>query len=157
MNVAFGRAFVGGLPESYSGAQCRHFLAVQPGARSCLRAAVLENSADAVALRAAAGVIGLLLLIGWYVTRHRRRVIPLLAVDAVGATGALCAAVVLTALAVDSAVQHGANGAGFFLSGGLAAAAVGAGFVIRFLRGVSRRASSETAAPAPNFGLNTPG
>jgi hypothetical protein len=62
MNAVSGRDFVGALHQTYPGAACRHFLAVQPSAGDCAHAAILENSDDAVILRLLAGLAGLLLL-----------------------------------------------------------------------------------------------
>lgn len=53
-----------------SAASCAHYLAVQPGAGSCARAALWESRDDALFQRGAAGVLGLLALAALVWWRH---------------------------------------------------------------------------------------
>ena len=74
MNKLLGPGFVGGTGRgvSYPAASCRWWLADNLGVHTCARAAVLENSIDAVSLRLAVGVLGLILLLCYYVAPRRR-------------------------------------------------------------------------------------
>jgi hypothetical protein len=79
MNIVLGRAFTGQAPSgvSFRKADCAHWMALWPGARTCAGAQLLEASSDAVVLRAGAGVIGAALLVAYgtvrYVQRQRGR------------------------------------------------------------------------------------
>jgi hypothetical protein len=122
MNALFGRAFVGNLHEAFPFSACQHFLAVQPSTTSCGRAAVLENSSDAVALRLAVGLLGLLIIGAVWVWRrvrpqHTGPVSSVLACTVFG-LGALA----LIGASVDLAITRGSDGVGWYLSGGLVAA-----------------------------------
>ncbi len=69
MNMLFGPGFVGGTGRgiTYPAASCRGWLADNLGVHTCAQAAVLENSIDAVSLRLAVGVLGLILLLCYYI------------------------------------------------------------------------------------------
>jgi hypothetical protein len=126
MNAVFGRAFVGaGLPALVSG----------PGARA---ATVAENADDAVVLRVLAGLVGVLVLVvAAVVSRrrgHRAPTLPAWLLDVVAAVCFGLGAAGLGAISVDQAVQHGARGPGFFLSGALVALAGAAVFGVRAVR-----------------------
>ena len=130
MNRVFGHRFVGGAPAAvgFPAAACRHFLAVQPGARSCAQAAMLENSHDAVSLRLLAGAAGLILLLGYYVARPGRSrsvlpdgFVPVVAVSVFGAAG-----LGLAWLSASNAVVGRSAGPGFYLSGAIVALAMAA-------------------------------
>lgn len=134
-NGVVGTRFVGALPQTYSPAVCGHFLSLHTGAGSCGLAAILENSHDAVALRLLAGLVGLVSVgLAWWTRRYLstdpsfRRLLDgstcLLAAVAFAAATA-----VLLGMSVDTAVQHGSGGVGWYLSGGLVSlvAAVAAG------------------------------
>ena len=73
MNAIFGRPFVGAAVRGSTlpAASCRYWLSNWPGAHSCAQAYLLESSSDAVSLRVAAGLLGLLLLGGYYLARRR--------------------------------------------------------------------------------------
>jgi hypothetical protein len=145
MNAAFGRRFVGGGPGGarYSTAACAHFLAVHPGAGGCARAAMLENSHDAVSLRLLAGLAGLLVLavpagLALLGRRRGRRparsALPSALVPAVGCTAFGAAGVALIGLAVDDTVVGATTGTGYYLSGGLVALAVAAAYALALNR-----------------------
>ena len=76
MNVAVrprvrGRRRAGAV--SYPAAGCQHWLTLWPHAHSCAQAAVLENSSDAVSLRLAVGVLGLVRAGRYYLAARRSR------------------------------------------------------------------------------------
>lgn len=135
MNVVVGRAFTGAAPAgvSFQKADCARWLSLWPGAHTCATAYMLEASSDAVTLRAAAGILGAVLLAGYgvvrYVQRRRGRgpvvvlagYFPLLAAGVFG-TGALV-------LALDEVTGLGvSDGPGFYLSGIIVATAAAAWF-----------------------------
>lgn len=110
--AAVGRSFVFGAPHGvhFPPSTCAHWLAVQPTAAACTRAGALENAHDALALRVAAGLLGLLVVAVLVVLRRVRRrpvdVLPSGFGATVGATVFGCAAVVLFFLGLsDSAVS----------------------------------------------------
>jgi hypothetical protein len=130
MNVVLGRAFTGQAPAgvSFQKADCAHWMALWPGARTCAAAQLLEASSDAVVLRVAAGVVGVALLVAYGIARYgqRRRgrgpavvlagYFPLLAAAVFGAGGLGLALAQLTGFAVT-------QGPGTYLSGAVVAAA----------------------------------
>ena len=125
-NTIAGPGFVGGLPQKYSAATCAYYLSIHPGATSCAQAAMWENSHDAVALRLLAGLAGALIVAvaaAWRrVARGDASSLALRdgAVGAIAAMAFAIAAALLLGLSADSAIQHGSNGVGFYLTGGLA-------------------------------------
>ena len=130
MNIVLGRAFTGQAQPgvSFRQADCAHWLALWPGARTCAGAQLLEASSDAVVLRVGAGLIGAALLVAYgavrYVQRRRRRgpvvvlagYFPLLAACVFGAGALGLALAQLTSFAVT-------QGPGNYLSGAIVAAA----------------------------------
>jgi hypothetical protein len=121
----FGPAFVAGdLPDvRYTAARCADFQEYFPG-KSCLDAAAWHHWGEVVEYRAATGVLGLLLLVGWLLYRRRRRLDTRLTLPAglmAGAAAALygLAAAALLLVGLDSAVAGGmTSGAGQWLSAG---------------------------------------
>lgn len=147
MNAVFGATFVGGAPAGahYAAATCAHFLAIHPGAGTCARAATLENSQDAVALRLPVGALGLLILavshlLGRRPTACRTRstlpevFLPTLGFVTFGAAGAI-----LTGLVIDGTFVGGAAGRGFYLSGGLVALVTAAAYALPLNRALAGR------------------
>jgi hypothetical protein len=130
MNIVLGRAFTGQGPYgvSFQKADCTHWMALWPGARTCAAAQLLEASSDAVVLRVAAGIMGVALVAAYgavrYVQRRRGRgpvvilagYFPLLAAGVFGAGALGLALAQLTRFAA-------AQGPGFYLSGAIVAAA----------------------------------
>lgn len=123
MNTVLGRQFVGGIATAarLRAADCQHWLAVQPTAHTCVQAATLENSADAVSLRLLAGVAGLILLAGYHLARRGRLhsslpdgFVPVVAASVFGITGIGLAWV----SAQDSTIGL-IPGPGFYLSGAI--------------------------------------
>jgi hypothetical protein len=107
MNLWFGRSFVGGVSVfGFHGAS------------------VNETADDAVVLRVIAGLIGLLVLLGYLALPRRASSPPLLPAGLVDALGAAVFAAGTAGLAIasaDQAVQNGSSGVGFPLSGALVA------------------------------------
>ena len=145
MNLLFGPRFVGGTVPAgakLAASSCQGWLADNPGAHGCAQAAMLETSVDAVSLRIAAGLLGLLLLAGYRMVRRDglpgalpEAFIPTVAVSLFGAATAG-----LVWLASTGAVVGATSGPGFFLSGALVALAAAAAFVPRLRRALLRHA-----------------
>jgi hypothetical protein len=109
MNVWAGQSFVGGVT-------------VFQGQGS--GPSVQEVADDAVVLRVIAGLVGLVLLLGYFaLRRHTRspRLLPPGLVDALGAAAFAAATAGLAIVSADQAVQTGTPGVGFPLSGALVA------------------------------------
>ena len=145
MNMLLGPAVRGrdGTRVSYPAASCRWWLADDPGVHTCARAAVLENSIDAVSLRLAAGVLGLILLLAAYYLAPRRRsrhvlpdgFMPTIAMSLFGVAGAG-----LAVLAASGGPGTSVVGPGWYLSGALVALVMAAGFALQLNRTLLRRA-----------------
>ncbi|HET6876402.1 MAG TPA: permease prefix domain 1-containing protein [Jatrophihabitans sp.] len=128
MNLWFGRSFVGGVSV----------VPFQPGA------SVAETADDAVVLRALAGLVGLLVLLAYWVVRRRASsasLLPAGLVDALGAAAFAAGTAGLTIAAVDQAAHGGADGVGFPLSGALVALPATLYFCIRAARALLRPVS----------------
>jgi hypothetical protein len=143
MNAVAGPGFVGGAPTTtgVTPADCQHYLTIWRGAGSCAQAAVLETASDAVSLRVAAGILGLMML-GTYLLTARGvprtlpdGFVPTVAVAIFGTAGAGLAAVALLAPA-----QSGLGGPGCYLSGAIASLAVAAMFAVPLRRTLFRHA-----------------
>lgn len=106
MNALFGYSFVGGSTVLGTGG-----------------APVTETAQDAVVLRVLSGVVGILVLTGYALTRRYRKpaiALPPGLIDALGAAAFAAATVALTAASIGQAVTSvGGHGVGFFLSGAL--------------------------------------
>ena len=144
MNMLLGPGFVGGTGRgvTYPAASCRWWLADNLGVHTCARAAVLENSIDAVSLRLAVGVLGLILLLCYYVAPRRRSrhvlpdgFVPTVAVSLFGAAGAG-----LAVLAASGGPGISVVGPGWYLSGALVALVMAATFALQLNRTLLRRA-----------------
>ena len=117
MNLWFGRSFVGGV----------RFFADQG-------ASINETADDAVVLRVIAGLVGLLMLLGYLAMRRHAKFPPVLPAGLVEALGAAAFAAGTAGLAIasaDQAVQNGTSGVGFPLSGALVALPVTVYFCVR--------------------------
>jgi len=120
MNLWAGRSFVGGQT-------------VFPGRG----ASVHETADDAVVLRVIAGLVGLLLLLGYLGWRRHVRsphLLPAGLVDALGAAAFAAATAGLAIASADQAAQTGTPGLGFPLSGALVALPATVYFCIRAAR-----------------------
>jgi hypothetical protein len=130
MNLSAGRSFVGGQTV-FAGSG----------------ASVDEVADDAVVLRVIAGLVGLLVLLGYLAwRRHSRaqRLLPAGLVDALGAAAFAAGTAGLAIAAVDQAVQTGTPGVGFPLSGALVAFAATVYFCIRAARALLRSPASRS-------------
>jgi hypothetical protein len=156
MNLVFGRAFTGQGPAgvSFQKAACAHWMSLWPGAHTCATAHMLEASSDAVTLRVAAGMTGVVLLVAFGIVRHVQRrygrgpvvvlagYFPLLAAGVFGAGALGLALAQLTGFAIT-------QGPGTYLSGAIVAATAAAWYgrkarpaIRHLLRGWARYASA---------------
>jgi hypothetical protein len=73
MGRAYGRPFVSGDRPgvAYSHARCADYLEYEPRAGTCERAATLHHFGETVGYRMDAGVLGLILLVGYAIFRRR--------------------------------------------------------------------------------------
>jgi hypothetical protein len=149
MNVLFGRSFVAAVAPGIRlpAASCRYWLSNWPGAHGCAQAYLLESSSDAVSLRVGAGLLGLLLLGGYYLARRRGwapgvlpdAFTPTIAVSLFGAAGLGLAW--LAAMHGGGLVAVGGiTGPGFYLSGALVALAMAAAYGLKLHRSLLRHA-----------------
>ena len=156
MNLTLGRAFTGRPPAgiTFPRASCAHWLAGWPAAHTCVQAAMLEASSDAVLLRVGAGIMGVALLEAYVIVRYLMRrsergpavllagYFPVLAACVFGAGALSLALAQLTGFTVTA-------GPGAYLSGAVVAAAVAAGYGLRarpairhLMHGWARRVSA---------------
>jgi hypothetical protein len=122
MNVLAGRSFVGGVTV---------FQSQGPGP------SVQEVADDAVVLRVIAGLVGLVLLLGYLACRRRTSSPPVLPpglVDALGAAAFAAATACLAIVSADQAIQTGTPGIGFPLSGAVVALPASVYFCVRAAR-----------------------
>ncbi len=149
MNQILGRAFVAAVTPGIRlpAADCRYWLHNWPGAHRCAQAYLLESSSDAVSLRVGAGLLGLLLLGGYYLARRRGwspgvlpdAFTPTIAVSLFGMAGLGLAW--LAAMRGGGLVALGGiTGPGFYLSGALVALAMAAGYGVKLHRSLLRHA-----------------
>ncbi len=149
MNVLFGRPFVAAVAPGtrLPAVDCRYWLNIWPGAHSCTQAYMLESSSDAVSLRVVAGLLGLILLGGYYLARRRFRwrgvlpdgFTPTIAVSLFGAAG-LGLAGLAAMHGGDVVAVDGITGPGFYLSGAIVALAMAAGYGLKLRRTLLRHA-----------------
>jgi hypothetical protein len=111
----------------FSAASCAHWFGLHPGAGDCARAYTLETAHDAVAQRAMAGILGLLVL-GAVVLLRRWKpgwshsVIPRGATPALALVGFLPAALGLFGVGVDRVIVSDGRGAGMWFADGAVSA-----------------------------------
>lgn len=146
MNSVFGPRFVGGSPSAagLSGAACRHYLALWPAAHTCAQAAMLEVSSDAVTLRVAGGLAGLVALAAYLAARrwHARRVLPDAFVPTVAVSLFGAAAAVLGWFTVNhrmSTLGGLPHGAGVYLSGAIVALVMAVAYLWSLQRSLLRQ------------------
>ena len=134
-------AVFGDAPGTHDSASaCAHFLAVQPTAHTCGAAALLEARDDALVLRGAAGVLGLLLLAAWFWWKRRMAVEPRnsdlrIAAALIGLTAFGAAGLLLTGYGIDRAVIN--TGSGQWITSGAVALAVAMGYAVTLWRNVT--------------------
>lgn len=149
MNVIFGPSFVATMsprvrPPAVS---CRYWLSNWPSAHTCAQAYMLEASSDAVSLRVAAGLAGLVLLGGYYLARRRGwstgvlpdGFTPTIAVTIFGTAG-LGLAWLATMNGRGLVEVGGITGPGWYLSGAIVALAMAAGYGVKLQRTLLRHA-----------------
>ena len=114
----FGPAAVAGDPPgvTYTAARCADFLEYFPRAGSCANAAVLHHWGEVVEYRVAVGVVGLLVLGGYWLWRRTQSDADA-GVAYVGVLPASFAATIATSLYGVAAVALGLQGMGAFLLG----------------------------------------
>lgn len=140
LSRAFGdNAVFGGAPGTgQSASSCAHFLAVQPGAHTCARAALLEGRDDAIFQRLLAGILGLLLVAGWLAWRRLRPShgtrfpLPSWVTPSIGVTAFGAAALVLAGYGLDRA--RIGSGSGEWFAAAVPALLVAVGYALRARR-----------------------
>jgi hypothetical protein len=149
MDLLLGRRFVGGSPSAatLTASQCHYWLSIWPSAHTCAQAAMLEASSDAVSLRLAAALPGLLLMEGYFLVRQYQRrhgrerdVLPDGFVPTVSASLFAAMAAGLAGLSVTQVHAVTLGGPGQYLSGAIAALAVAVAFVPALRRTLLRHA-----------------
>jgi hypothetical protein len=143
MGRALGKSFVSGDPPgvTYTAARCRDFLEYHPRP-TCEQAATAHHFDEIVLYREAAGVLGLMVLGGYFIVRRRRDLTtpPLLPrgiVPIVGTTMFGGATVLLLGDSMGRLAFGQTSGPGGNLSGGMVSLVVLAGFawsLRRYLR-----------------------
>jgi len=149
MNVLFGRSFVAAVSPGIRlpAASCRYWLSIWPSAHGCAQAYMMEASSDAVSLRVAAGLLGLLLLGGYYLAKRRGwspgvlpdGFTPTIAVTVFGMTG-LGLAWLAAVNGGGLVAVRGITGPGWYLSGAIVALATAAGYGLNLQRTLVRHA-----------------
>jgi hypothetical protein len=144
LGLVAGRAFISGGPPgvAYSVPTCRDFLEDAPHARSCAEAAAKEHFSGVIAVRIAAGVLGVALLAGAALLRRRRRqppesssarlpevLVPTIATLAFSGVG-----VWLVAHGIDLTLGNADSGGGGFLSLGIVALVMAVWFSVALIR-----------------------
>ena len=155
LSVAFratlGDRFVAAdLPGvTYTAARCRDFEEYHPEQPTCDRAAAAHHADEVETYRIAAGVLGAVVLAGWWLVRRRHRgeasvdwlpdeVVPLVGLILFGVAGAALGVQAANALALDP----GNGGAGQWLSAAGVSLVVAAWFGRSLLRALSVRSAA---------------
>ncbi len=149
MNVLVGRSFVASVSPGIRlpAASCHYWLGNWPSAHSCAQAYMMEASSDAVSLRVAAGLLGLLLLGGYYLAKRRGwspgvlpdGFTPTIAVTVFGLAG-LGLAWLAAFNGGGLVAVRGITGPGWYLSGAIVALAMAAGYGLNLQRTLLRHA-----------------
>ena len=144
MGTVAGKSFVAGdMPGvTYTAARCADFLEYFPHAGSCEAAATDHHYDEVLSYRAAAGVLGLVVLAGYAVVRRRRpRLVGMLPEGFVATIGATVFGAAGVVLVIDGAGRAitGMDGAGNTLSGGLVAVVVAAAYAWQLYPTLIRR------------------
>lgn len=154
MGAVGGKRFVSGdLPGmTYTPARCAYFLEYYPKEGTCEKAATAHHFDEVVQYRVAAGVLGLLVLGAWQLTRRRRRglaevgVLPEAFIATVGVTVFAVGAGMLLVQGMAQISASTTAGLGEYLSGGIVSAVVAVGFGLSLLRTLAQRAASTVVA-----------
>jgi hypothetical protein len=148
MEAAAGKSFVAGdqAGVTYTPARCADFFEYFPHAASCEAAATDHHYDEVISYRAAAGVLGLLVLAGYAVIRRRRGgsvgMLPDGFVATIGATVFGIGGGLLVVQGV-GLMTAGMDGAGNALSGGIVGVMVAAGFAVQLYRSLLLRTTVE--------------
>jgi hypothetical protein len=129
-------------PGSYTAADCAHWLGGDPSTHSCVAAMTSDHVGDIILQGAAAGFLGLLALLAFWIMRQRWQdrgtliALPVGSAEAVGVILALLVAFVGAGNAVDlEAIERGV-GAGQPIAIAIAALCAAIFFAVRLYRGV---------------------
>lgn len=129
-------------PGSYTSADCARWLAGDPATHSCVTAMTRDHVGDIILQGVAAGFLGLMALLAFWLMRQRWQdrgtltALPVGSAEAVGAILALLVAALGVGIAIDlETVQHGL-GAGQPIAIALAALCAAGFFALRLYRGV---------------------
>jgi len=148
LGAAAGKTFVAGDPSgvTYTPSRCADFREYFPKASSCEEAAVDHHFDEVVSYRLAAGVLGVLVISGYYLVRRRRprSAVPALSegfAATVGATLFGCAAAVLLLPSLGQMAFGDTSGVGAALTGGLVSAVAAAGFAASLYRTMHAKAT----------------
>jgi len=152
MGAVFGKRFVAADTNgvTYTPARCADFLEYHPEAHSCEAAATAHHFDEVVLYRSAAGFLGVAVLVGWWFVRRRRwassyaaHALPDGFAAIVGAALFGVAAAGLVFVSVGQIVIGGdSSGAGQYLSGGVVAAVIAAGFGVAVQRTLANRSQA---------------
>jgi hypothetical protein len=145
MGAVAGKPFVAADAPgvAYTPERCAEYRALVPGATSCEQAALDHHYDEVVGYRLDAGVLGVIVLAGWWFVRRRRvstgrtTALPATYTAAGGAVLFGVAAFGMLGLGTMQAAFAHNSGEGQLLSGGIVALLVAAGFGLWLLR--SRR------------------
>ena len=138
MDIVWGPDFVAGdLPwVTYTPDRCVELEHGYDASVTCGEAAALDHAEEVIGYRIAAGVLGLLVLLGWLFWRRRdeprKDALPPGLVSGAATASFLIAGVALTGFSVDYLVA--AAGAGQYLSAACVSLVVGGAFAIRLGR-----------------------
>jgi hypothetical protein len=124
MGAAFGKSFVSGDAPGviYSKARCADYFEYEPHAHSCEQAATLHHYGETVGYRTDAGILGLIILVGYLFYRRRaafRSQLPPALTPAVAATAFGLAAVGLLSQSFVLLARDQRSGLGTYLSAGI--------------------------------------
>jgi hypothetical protein len=135
MSAAFGPEFVAGdLPGvTYTPERCAEFQSATPPGTTCAKAAALHHNDEVVGYRVDAGVLGIIVFIGWWIARRRSPAgAGALPPGLVSGAGTAMFGVVGLGLAVlGTSMLPIGSGAGAYLSAGLVSLIVALVFAAR--------------------------
>jgi hypothetical protein len=129
-------------PGSYTAADCTHWLAGDPSTHNCLTAMTSDHVADIILQGTAAGFLGLIALLAFWIMRQRWQdrgtliALPVGSAEAVGVILALLVAFAGAGNAVDLETIERGVGAGQPIAIAIAALCAAAFFAVRLYRGV---------------------
>jgi hypothetical protein len=144
-------------PDSYTSADCAHWLAGDPGAHSCIAAMTSDHVGEVILNSFAGGVLGLLVLAAHWRMRRRWQdrgtltALPIGSAEAVGAILALLVAVGTLGLGVNVELARGGQGAGQMFALAVGALAATVFFAIRLYRLARPRPGGSGALPLPGW------